>query len=91
MQNTGAEYADAGMRINKDPGRLPYLMRRGAAGIALQFADGPAEWRAWALSPSGARRAEVPCRIEGGTLRFVANVARDPAEATFLYEIVRRP
>ena len=89
VQNSGAEYADAGMRINKEAGRLPYLMRRGVAGIELQFANGPAEWRVWALSPSGARRAEVPCLIEGGTLRFTADVARDPAEATFLYELAR--
>ena len=46
-------------------------------------------FKVFALSASGARRAEIPCRVEGGALRFTADNARDPAEATFLYEIAR--
>ena len=98
-QNTGARYADAAMTVLLDWGRLPYLMRAGKADIELfttakgsqdeqlPFANNP--FRVFALSSSGARRAEIPCRYADGVLRFVADVARDPAEATFLYEVVR--
>ena len=98
-QNTGARYADAAMTVLLDWGRLPYLMRAGKADIELSttakgsqdeqlpFVNNP--FRVFALSSSGARRAEIPCRYADGVLRFVADVAHDPAEATFLYEVVR--
>ena len=35
------------------------------------------------------RRGEVPVIQKGGKVSFVANTARDPAEATCCYEIVR--
>ncbi len=87
VQNSGAEYADAEMRILKKDGHLPYLMRRGVAEIELFTNDN--HYRVFALSPTGARIAEIPFRAEGGTLHFTADTARDPAEATFLYELVR--
>ncbi len=90
VQNAGSRYADAAMTVLLDRGRLPYLMRAGEAEIELPCVGNPAEWRVWALSPSGVRVAEIPFRVEDGVLRFTADTARDPAEATFLYEVVRR-
>ena len=61
-------------------------------GDHLGFVNNPAEWRVWALSPTGARLREVPTSFKAatGTLLFTADVAADPAGATYLYEIVRQ-
>ena len=90
MQNSGIRYADEALTILLDWGKLPHLMRRGAARIelALDAKEGVA-WRVFRLSPSGKRLGEVPCACEDGTLRFTADTALDPASATYLYEIVR--
>ena len=47
--------------------------------------------KVFALSPSGRRRAEIPAAFDPatGTLRFTADVAADPKNATYLYEIAR--
>ena len=41
----------------------------------------------WAFTPWREKR-EVPCEWSGGRLVFVADVAGDPAEAEFHYEVV---
>ena len=38
---------------------------------------------------AGERRGEVVSVFKDGALRFTADTARDPSDATFLYEIVR--
>ena len=38
---------------------------------------------------SGSRRGEVPVVQKDGNVSFVANTARDSAEATCYYEIIR--
>ena len=90
VQNSGIRYADEALTILLDWGKLPHLMRRGAARIelALDAKEGVA-WRVFRLSPSGKRLGEVPCACEDETLRFTADTALDPASATYLYEIVR--
>ena len=61
VQNSGIQYADEALTILLDWGRLPHLMRRGAARIelALDAKEGNA-WRVFRLSPSGKRLGEVP-------------------------------
>ena len=61
VQNSGIRYADEALTILLDWGRLPHLMRRGAARIelALDAKEGIA-WRVFRLSPSGKRLGEVP-------------------------------
>ena len=106
VQNTDASYADADMTIIKSYGHLPYLMRAGKAEIELKVdsvnsvngVNGandansvtPATWRVFALAPDGTRTAEIPATYSGGVLRFTADIARDPENATFLYELVRK-
>ena len=62
-------------------------MRNGAARVRLQLAQ--AEYTVWALSTGGRRIAKIPASFRDGTLEFEAMVARDPASATFLYEVAR--
>ena len=68
-------------------GNPPHLVRAGVARLALAFGTG--DFRVYALDTSGERVREVPCRIAKGRLRFKADVAANPENATFLYEVVR--
>ena len=43
----------------------------------------------WTLGSNGARRGEVPVSFAEGRLRLAARIARDPANATLLYELAR--
>ena len=45
--------------------------------------------KVYALRSDGSRRGEVESVFKAGALRFTADTARDPSDATFLYEIVR--
>jgi hypothetical protein len=87
LQNTDIRYGEAARQTLLDWGRLPHLVRAGKAQVALQL-ERPAEYGVWALSPGGRRVAEVPAKVEGGTLRFTADVAGNPAEgARMIYEV----
>lgn len=68
-------------------GRLPHLMANGKAKVALHH-DTPQELEVWALADDGARRARIEAKVVDGCLFFVVDVARDPKEATYQYEIV---
>ena len=87
MQNTGVTFADDSRTVLLDWGALPHLMRRGKAGILLSVAAG--DWKVYALDCAGNRRGEVPCRWQDGRLGFIADVSRDPSDATMSYELVR--
>ena len=89
VQNTGARFADASMRVLLDWGGLPHLMRRGRAAVSLALESGA--FTVYVLDADGSRRNEVPATYQDGKLSFVADVARDPGTASYLYEIVRRP
>ena len=89
VQNTGIEYADAALTTLLKWGALPHLMRRGVAEISLAIRDG--EWTVYRLSPSGRRLGEVTAKHEAGRLAFTARTDLDPASATYLYELVKRP
>ena len=90
VQDEGTVYADDSKKVLLKWGRLPHLMRRSVAEVTLAFADGK-PCKVYALASDGTRRGEVPVVQEGGKVSFAANTARDPAEATCYYEIVRFP
>ena len=86
VQDEGATYADAERKVLNKWGHLPHLMRAGRAEVTLRHAGGTVP-RVYALRANGSRRCEVPSTWDGTTLSFVADTARDPSCATFLYEI----
>ena len=91
VQDESITYADRDKKILVKWGRLPHLMQRGRAAVALRTAAKSAgDVKVYALAADGSRRGEVPCEVSGGRLSFAADTARDPAEATFMYEIVVR-
>lgn len=59
-----------------------------AAEVTVVFEDAK-PCTVYALSSDGSRRGEVPVIQKGGKVSFVANTARDSAEATCYYEIIR--
>jgi hypothetical protein len=87
VQNTGVQWADAEHHILLKRGRLPMIARKGTAEVSLAVA--PGAWKAYALGTDGARCADVPVTRADGQLRLAADIARDPANATILYELVR--
>ena len=87
VQNSDITYADSNLTVLLSWGKLPHLMRRGAAAVSLAAA--PGEWTVWRLSPSGRRLGTVPAVYAGGRLSFTASTDFDPASATYLYELAR--
>lgn len=69
---------------------VPHMMRRSVADVTLAFADAKS-CKVYALAADGTRRGEVSVVQKGEKVSFSANTARDPAEATCYYEIVRLP
>ena len=105
VQNSGIEYADPGLTILLNWGKLPHLMRNGAAEIELTLSESAggvppslAETtaatggcRVYRLSPGGRRLGEVPATFDPATgrLAFTARTDYTPDTATYLYEIER--
>ncbi|MCQ2390753.1 MAG: hypothetical protein MJ240_04965 [Kiritimatiellae bacterium] len=88
MQNSDCRYADEERKVLLDWGHLPHVVRAGRAQVAIRL-DG-ASYAVYVLGTDGRRRREITATCEAGTLRFVADVAQDRADASFLYEIIRR-
>jgi len=86
VQNTGAVFGGDGRKVLFEWGGVPHLMARGRAEVSLALADRP--WKVFALSTGGRRPREVPSAYADGRLAFVADIAAEPASATFLYEVV---
>lgn len=86
VQNTGAVFGGDGRKVLFEWGGVPHLMARGRAEVSLALADRP--WKVFALSTGGRRLREVPSAYANGRLAFVADIAAEPAAATFLYEVV---
>lgn len=85
--NEGQTFEDETRRVLLKWGRLPHLVRAGRAEVSL--AIGPGDFKVYALDTAGARVREVSHTMsEDGVLSFTADVAADPASATFLYEVV---
>jgi hypothetical protein len=87
LQNSGIRYAEPTRQTLLDWGQLPHLVRAGRAQVELQLAK-PNAYEVWGLDLSGQRVARVPSQVEGGALRFVADVAAGSAGARLLYEVV---
>lgn len=87
LQNTGITYADKRLQTLLAWGSTPHLLRRGTANILLTL-DHPERAVVYALDTMGRRRCRIPTRIRDGRLSFVADTARDPQDATLLYEIL---
>ena len=87
VQNSNIRYGDRHLRILLDWGRLPHVMRAGRADVTAAVLAG--KWTVYALATNGARRRTVPAAWTDAGLSFTANVAFDPADATYLYELVR--
>ena len=86
--NDGDTYADASRTILLRWGKMPHLVRAGNAKISLKLGDG--DYRVYALDTAGRRVRTVSCPPSAnGWFSFAADVAADPGNATFLYEIVR--
>jgi hypothetical protein len=89
LQNTGIQYAELARQTLLAWGGLPHLVRAGKANLSIRL-ETPAQYRVWALAPSGKRLAEVPATVEGDLLRFTADVAGDAvAGARMIYEVTR--
>lgn len=89
--NTGEEFSDDRQQIVMKWGGRPSLMRAGKAEVELTFEDG--RYRTvWTLNEDGTPRREVPSWWQGAKLRFIADVAAEPTQASYQYEIrVTRP
>lgn len=87
VQNDGIEYEDGTMAVLRSWGKGGRIARRTSAKVSLAVRSGR-KWSVFALRPDGSRKREVPCEWSGGRLVFVADVAGDPAEAEFHYEVV---
>jgi hypothetical protein len=87
LANNGDTYEDGTRQVLLRWGKPPHLVRAGVARLALALGDG--RFKVYALDTSGERVREVPCKTSKGRLRFTADVAADPGNATFLYEVVR--
>lgn len=89
LQNTGIRYGEVARQTLLEWGALPHLVRAGKADVSVRL-QSVARYKVWALSPSGRRLALLPTTIEGGALKFTADVAGDAsAGARMLYELAR--
>jgi len=86
VQDAGTRYADRSRTLLLGFGKMPHLMRKGLAEITL--AVGKGNWRVYALATDGSRRFRVPCSDTDDGVSFVADIAIDPQEATYLYELL---
>jgi len=85
--NEGQTFEDATFHVLLKWGHLPHLVRAGRADISLTL--GSSDFTVYAIDTAGRRVREVPHARDSATgrLSFTADVAADPAAATFLYEI----
>jgi hypothetical protein len=88
VQNSGIRYAQQSRKTLLAWGGLPHLAKRGRAEIRLAVKPAK-DYKVYALSAGGARRAEVASRVVKGRLAFTADVGALPESATLLYEIAR--
>ena len=83
VQNTGIRYADDSLKVLREWGGLPHLMRRGRAEIRLETKG----TKVYALRSDGERCGEVPVSRDGAGPVFPAETGRASGTATYLYEI----
>jgi len=93
VRDTEMVFRDKGFTTIEKWGKLPHLMRaeRREVALPLKCSGQPVRRRVFALNADGSRRFEVPHVTENGMLRFTADVAADPKDATYLYEVIAAP
>ena len=88
LYNMGDRFADRDGRYLLANGKPPYVMPRAQARVRLVL-ERPDQVKVYALDTDGSRRGAVPTTVRDGALVFTCDTARDPAQATYLYEVVR--
>lgn len=89
VQNSGITYQDSSLTYLQSWGKLPHLMRAGRAEVRLAL--DPGRFFVYVLAPDGSRvRTVEAAYLPNEGLAFTADTAA-AAEASWLYEIVRRP
>ena len=87
-RNSGQTFSSAKREVMESWGKLPLLVRRGVAEITL--AGDFRGYKLYAVGLTGKRLTElVPAVNDGKSLRFVADILRNPAEPTLVYELVK--
>ncbi|MCR5752005.1 MAG: hypothetical protein K6G91_08580 [Kiritimatiellae bacterium] len=87
--NDGDTYLDSSRTTLVKWGKPPHLVRAGRAKVTLKLGEG--SFKVHALDSAGRRVREVPCAPgPDSALLFTADVAADPSNATFLYEVTRQ-
>ena len=79
---SGTEFENEEMAVQLTYGKLPLLVRRGEAEVALD--RDLTGFRLYALGPDGTRGEELPLKVAGGKTTFVLSTAKALA-----YELVR--
>jgi hypothetical protein len=85
LQNTGAKFAETARRTLLDWGRLPHLVARGSAQVAIKVSN-PGAAKVWAISTSGKRLEAVAVKMAGDRLVFTADV-KGADGARMMYEV----
>ena len=88
LYNSEDRFADRDGRYLLANGLPPYVMPRAQAHVSLAL-ERPEQMKVYALETDGSRRGVVPATVRAGALVFTCDTARDPTQATYLYEIVR--
>jgi len=87
LQNSNCSFAEASRQTLLDWGRMPHLVRDGAATVSVAL-DEPAGYAVWALSVGGRRVEKIPFKIVGKELSFSVSV-RGCEGARMLYEVAK--
>ncbi len=86
LQNTSVHYAERARQILLSWGKLPHLVRVGAATVTLHRADGPLP-KVYALATNGRRTGEVPVSRGAGGALVLDISTKGPDGARMLYEL----
>lgn len=85
LQNTDARFAETARRTLLSWGRLPHLVARGSARVAVKVSN-PSAAKVWAVSTGGKRLETVATAVEGDRLVFTADV-KGADGARMMYEV----
>lgn len=89
VQDVGTAFCNKARTLWLRRGCLPHLMRRGKADVSLSVGSG--NWSVHALATDGSRRFIVQSSQKGRNVSFTADIAVEPNEATYLYELCKEP
>ncbi|OGV62620.1 MAG: hypothetical protein A2283_13615 [Lentisphaerae bacterium RIFOXYA12_FULL_48_11] len=87
-QNTEIKYAEKSRKTLLAWGRTPHLIRAGKAEVRVKLKNAE-DMKVYALATSGKRLGNVPCKVDGSSLVFTADVAGAAKDQTAVmcYEI----